>query len=142
MPHRVIVVVVSCRGSVVAEQGRDFPCAVGSIGQQANALFIRLVLHHVRGGDVAVVAAEAQENSANFLASALNTAGQNFRVRAAVTKVNGLAIQWAGVLAPQCIAAGIGGAGVAGTERATVRSMAARAASASVIVRAEDVNRR
>ena len=86
------------------------------------------------------MAAEAEQNSADFRAAAGDAGGQGFGVLAAVAESDGLAIQWAGVLSPQCVAAGIGGAAVTGTERAAVRGMAARAAAALIVVRAEYVH--
>jgi hypothetical protein len=86
------------------------------------------------------VAAQAEQDAADFLASRGNPAGQNFGEAAVVAERDRGAIQRAGVLAPQCVAAGIGTAGVAGTERAAVRGVTARATATAIVMRAEDVN--
>src|SRR6202035_4596725 len=106
--YRVIVGVIAGRGSVVSEQGWDRSIAVSGVGQQANRLLVRLAGHHVRIGDVAIMAAEAEQDAADFSGASRDAGGQNFGVLPAVAECDGLAIQWAGILAPQCIAACIG----------------------------------
>jgi hypothetical protein len=88
------------------------------------------------------MAAEAEQNSADFLASSGNTCGQNFRVCPVIAECYRGAIQWASVLAPQCIASGIGSALLAGAESAAVRLVTACAAAAVIVMCAEDINRR
>src|ERR1019366_5687202 len=132
--------VIARGGAIIAEQGRNRLSSVSGIRQQANRLLVRFVGHHVGLGDLAVVAAQAEQNAANFLAPAGDAGGQKLRVFPSIAECNGLAIQWAGILAPQCITTGIGAATVTGTERAAMRSMAARAAAALVVVGTQDVN--
>src|SRR5208282_5549340 len=118
LTHRVIVSVVAGRRAVIAEQGRNLSSSVRGVGQKADLLFIRLVDHHIAGRNVAVMATEAEQDAADFLRAGGDGRGQSFRVGAIVAECDYLAVQWAGVLSPQCVAASVGGAGVAGTERA------------------------
>src|SRR5271165_539853 len=99
LAHRVIVGVVAGRCAVVSEQGRNRLGAVGRIRQKADLLFVRLVGHHVFLGDVAVMAAQAEQDAADFLATRGNRTGQDFHVASAVTELDGGAVQRAGVLA-------------------------------------------
>ena len=114
--HRVIVGVIASRSAVIAKQGWNRLVPVRGVGQQANLLFVRLIGHHVGSGKVAIVAAQAEQDAADFSAAAGDAGGQNFDVLPAVAKLNCFAIQWAGVLAPQCIAAGVCCAAVTGAE--------------------------
>jgi len=91
--------------------------------------------------NVAVVAAEAEQNSANFLASRGNTRRQNFREFPGIAECNCGAIQRTSVLAPQSIAAGIGGALLAGAKSTAVRLVTTRATAAVIVVGAQYVNR-
>src|SRR5208337_891665 len=141
LTHRVIVGVVAGRCAVITEQGRNVAAAVRGIRQKADPLFIRPVDHHVRGCVLTVVAAQAEQNAADFLGPAGDGRRQNFRVFPVVAKFDCCAVQWAGVLAPQCIAASISSAGVAGTERTAVRGVTSSATAAVVIVRTQDVDR-
>ncbi len=86
------------------------------------------------------MAAQAEQNAADFLASTSDRAGQNFNVPSAVAERNCLAVQWAGVLSPQCVGTGIRRAAVAGAERAAMRSVAACAATALILVSAQHIN--
>ena len=84
--------------------------------------------------NVSVMAAQAEQDPTDFRAAAGDAAGQSFRVFAIVAKRDGLAVQWAGVLAPQSIASSVGYSAVTGSERAAMRSMAACATAALVIM--------
>src|SRR5579862_8398422 len=139
--HWVVVRIISSAGAIVAEQRRDWVGAVGRIRQKTNSLLIRYVGHHVRWCQVAIMAAEAEKNAADFLRTTRDTVGQNFRVRTIITEGSCLAVQRAGILAPQCVASGIRRSLLARTERAAVWLVTARAAAAVVVVCAEDVNR-
>ena len=66
------------------------------------------------------MAAEAEQNAADFLASGGDSGGQNFSIATAVAERDRLAVQWTRVLAPQCIASGISAPPVAGAKRAAV----------------------
>ena len=91
----MIVRIVAGSGSVIAEQSRNRDTAIGLLAQKANPLFIRLVGHHVRALEVyvAVMAAQAQENAADFLTNPSAIVDrQNFRVVTTVTKRNRLAV--------------------------------------------------
>ena len=87
------------------------------------------------------MAAEAQQNATDFLRARGNGGRQYFDVPAAVTKRDRLTVEWAGVLTPQCVAAGIGRAAVAGTEGPAMRRVATSATATLVVMRAEDVDR-
>ncbi len=67
-------------------------------------------------------------------------AWQYFNVLAIVAECDRLAVQWACVLSPQCVASGISRSAVARTERTAVWRVAACAAAPLVIVRAQDVD--
>ena len=133
LSHWMVVVVVAGCGSIVAKQRRDRCRAVGRVRQKTNFLFIRLVRHHVLGSQVAIVAAEAEKNAADFLRSAGDRGGQNFRIFAVVAERNRLAVQWAGILSPQCIAACIRAAAVSRTKGPAVRCVASCAAAAALL---------
>jgi hypothetical protein len=68
--HRVIVVVIASRRAVIAEQGRNRLAAVCCVGQQADSLFIGLVGHHVGRGEVAIMAAQAEQECRQLPAAA------------------------------------------------------------------------
>ncbi len=108
LAHRVIVGVVVGRGAIIAEQGGNRLSSIGGIRQQADSLFVGLIRHHVGSGDVAIMAAEAEQDSADFSAAAGDAGGQGLSIFAAVAESDGFAIEWAGVLSPQCVATGIG----------------------------------
>src|ERR1035441_4062702 len=87
--HRVIVAVIAGRCSVIAEQGWDLATAVGGIRDQADHLFVRLVDHHVGRRGVAVMAAKAEQDAADFkvvTTGGNDAAGQNFDVLCAVAE--------------------------------------------------------
>ena len=72
----MVVGVIASRRAVIAEQGWNGFVAVCGIGQQADRLFIRLAGHHVVLGDVAVMAAQAEQNAANSVVPLLMLAGR------------------------------------------------------------------
>ena len=88
------------------------------------------------------MAAQAEQDAADFRATGGNAVGQNFDVLSVVAEGDGLAIERARVLSPESITTGIGNAAVTGAERSAMRSMAARAAAALIVVCAEYVDRR
>ena len=63
------------------------------------------------------MAAEAEENSANFCRTRRDARWQDFCICSAITKLNRGAIQGASVLSPQCITASIRCAAVARIQR-------------------------
>src|SRR5581483_7105893 len=65
--NRVVVVVVAGGGAVLTEQRRDGSGAVEPGGQKASGLLIGLVSHHGALGDIAVMAAQAHHDAADFL---------------------------------------------------------------------------
>jgi hypothetical protein len=62
------------------------------------------------------MAAQAEENPADFRTADGEAEGQNFNETAIVTECDRFAVERAGVLSPQSIIAGVRGAAVTGTE--------------------------
>ncbi len=138
--HRVIVLVVVDSRAIVAEQRWNWLRAISSVGQKANLLFVRLVGHHVLRSDVAIMAAEAEHDSAHVRTARGQVRRQNFGVFSTVAERDRCTIQGASILSPQSIVTGIGGAGLARSTRSAVRLVTASATAAAIVMRAEDVN--
>src|SRR5580700_1461813 len=103
----MIVAIVPSPGPIVSEQGGNRLRAVRCVRQEPNSLLIRLIDHHVLRGQIPIVAAKTQENSADFLRTACDRAGQDFSEFPTIAKRYRCAVQWASVLSPQCITARI-----------------------------------
>src|SRR5664279_1123089 len=100
----MVVCIIAASGSIAAEQRRNWLSTISSVRQQTNRLLIGLVRHHVLLRHVAVMAAEAEKNTANLFRTRRNAGGKYFHKRSVIAELECCAIQWAGVLSPQCVA--------------------------------------
>jgi len=134
--NRVVVMVAAvgakqCRG--VNHRGRRSVAQVHGL--------IRRALHHRYAGQVAIVAAEAEQDARGLIGAVAQRA-RRIRIRRAVTEIEGVAREERSILTPEGEAAAAGGQCAAVGLGAAVRGVAAYAATAIHKVGAQDVRRR